>query len=276
VPPLVSAMLISFLATIGASLALYALVRRDGGDRAMARRAVLALNLFPTSFALVAPYSEALFLALSIGAVLASRVDRWPNAGVLGALAALARVQGWLLGALLLVEHLHRHRLGRRTAWALAVGLGPLVFLAINQAAYGDPLFFVGQQAGHFYHSLTAPWLVIGDLVAGVVRRNDSQWPMIYLAPLVAYVLLAAVGLWTLRSARSRPAYAAYVLLALAVLASVTWPISAPRYVGAIFPVFLTLADVGRDRRIWLVTMAVSGGFLLVFTVMFTAGGWAF
>ena len=275
-PPLLAAMLVSFLATLAASLALYALVLRDGGDRAMARRAVLALNLFPTSFALVAPYSEALFLALSIGAVLASRLDRWAGAGVAGLLAALARVQGWLLGAVLLVEHFHMHRLGPRMIWALAVGLGPLAWLAINEVAYGDPFFFVGQQAGHFYHSLTAPWLVIGDLVAGIASGHDPRWPMIYLAPLVAYGVLGGVAIWSVRARRSRPAYAAYAILALVVLASVTWPISAPRYVGAIFPVFIALADVGRNRRIWLATMAVSGALLLVFTVMFTAGGWAF
>ena len=123
VPPLLAAMFISFVATVAAAWGLYALVLRDGGDRAMGRRAVLALTLFPTSFALAAPYAEALFLALSIGAVLAARVDRWAQAGVLGLLAALARLQGWLLGPVLLVEHLDRRRFGRAMLWAFAVAL---------------------------------------------------------------------------------------------------------------------------------------------------------
>jgi len=282
----VAAMLISFLATVAASLALYALVLRDGGDRAMARRAVIALNVFPSSFALVAPYAEALFLALSIGAILAARVDRWAQAGVLGFLAGMARVQGWLLGPVLLVEHIDghrfaghrfaRHRLGRRMLWALTVGLAPVLFLGINALAYGDPLFFLGQQAGHFGHSLVAPWQVIGDLLIGIGRHDDPLWPSLYLAPLVAFAVLGAVAVWSLRSACSRPAYATYVLLALVVLASVTWPISAPRYVGAIFPVFIALAAVGRHRRLWLAWVTLSSVLLVGISVIFVAGGWVF
>jgi hypothetical protein len=280
-PPLVAAMLISFLATVAASLALHALVLRDGGDAAMARRAVIALNVFPSSFALVAPYAEALFLALSIGALLAARLDRWAQAGLLGLLAGLARLQGWLLGPVLLVEHIYGHRfarlrLGRPMAWALVVGLGPALFLAMNALAYGDPLFFVRQQAGHFFHSLAAPWQVIGDLLSGVARHDDPLWPSIYLAPIVAYVALAAVAVWSLRSRSSRPAYATYVVLALVVLASVTWPISAPRYVGAIFPVFIAIADMGRHRRLWLAWVTLSGVMLVVITAVFVAGGWVF
>jgi hypothetical protein len=274
-PPLIAAMLVSFLATLAASWALYALLLRDG-DRGLARRAVLAMNLFPTSFALVAPYAEGLFLALSVGALLAARADGWARAGLLGLLAALARVQGWLLGPVLLVEHVARHGLGRRMWWALLVGIGPLVVLAIDQAAYGDALFFLRQQAGHFSHSLEAPWVVIGDLLAGIARHDDERWPMLYLAPLVAYALLAGVAVWSLRARRSGPAYAAYVLLALLALTSVTWPISAPRYVGAIFPVFIALADLGRGRRLWLATMAASSALLVIFTGVFAAGGWAF
>jgi hypothetical protein len=280
-PPLVAAMLISFVATVAASLALYALVLRDGGDRAMARRAVIAINVFPTSFALVAPYAEALFLALSIGALLAARVDRWAQAGFLGLLAGLARLQGWLLGPVLLVEHVHRqgfarHGLGRRMFWALAVGLAPVLFLGINALAYGDPLFFLGQQAWHFGHSLAPPWVVVGDLVAGVARHDDPLWPGLYLAPIVAYLVLAAVAVWSLRATSSRPAYATYVLLALVVLASVTWPISAPRYVGAVFPVFIALADIGRHRRLWLAWVTVSALMLVGITAIFVAGGWVF
>jgi hypothetical protein len=276
VPPLVAAMLISFVATVAASLALYALVLRDGGDRAMARRAVIALNVFPSAFALVAPYAEALFLALSIGALLAARIDRWAQAGFLGLLSGLARLQGWLLGPVLLVDRFDHHRLGRSMLWALAVALAPLLFLGLNALAYGDPLFFLGQQAGHFGHSLAAPWQVIGDLLGGVARHDDPLWPSLYLAPVVAYVVLGAVAVWSIRSRSSRPAYATYVLLALVVLASVTWPISAPRYVGAIFPVFVALADVGRHRRLWLAWVTISTVMLVGITAIFVAGGWVF
>jgi hypothetical protein len=294
-PPLVAAMAISFLATLGASLALYGLVLRDGGDRPTARRAVLAMNLFPTSFVLVAPYAEALFLALSIGAVLAARVERWIGAGFLGFLAALTRVQGWLLVPMLAVEAVLRARtpepegavsgdgvdrrgpLVVRLVWAFLPVGGIVMLFAINAVSYGSPTFFLGQQADHFFHHLDWPWVVIGDLVRGTLDRADPLWGLVYLAPLAAYALLAAVVLWAVRSPRSRPAYPAYVALAFLALVSVTWPISAPRYVGALFPVFLALADLGSGhRRWWLAWLALSTIGLVGFTINFVAGGWAF
>jgi hypothetical protein len=280
--PLVAAMAISFLATLVASVVLYSLVRRDGGDAGLARRAVLAMNLFPTAFVLVAPYAEALFLALSIGAVYAARVQRWAAAGVLGFLSALARVQGWLLGPALAVEALvngggRPRRRVEPLIWAAQPFVGIAVFLAINKIAYGDPTFFLGQQADHFYHRLEWPWVVLGSLVAGIAEHSDPLWPLVYLAPLVAYVFLAAAVVWAARSARSRPSYLAYLVLAFVALASVTFPISAPRYVGALFPVFIALASLAdRDRRLWMAWLALSTAGLVGFTVNFVAGGWAF
>lgn len=276
-PPLAAAMLISLIATIVGSLALYALVLLDdGADRPMARRAVIAMNLFPTSFALVAPYTEALFLALSIGALLAARLDRWASAGVLGLLAALTRIQGWLIGAVLLVDHLARRRLHALMLWILAAGVGPLVYLAINQLAYGDPLFFIGRQAEHFYHRFAPPWVVLGSLFEGIVAHAHPQWAILFGAPLAAFVLLGGVAAWTILSPRSRPAYAAYAMLSFLLLASVTWPISAPRYVGVVFPVFIALADVGRRRWLWFALMAASALLLVAFEVIFVRGRWAF
>lgn len=275
VPPLPAAMLISFVATLAAAFGLYRLVLRDGDDRPMARRAVLALNLFPTSFALVAPYSESLFLALSIWALLAARLDRWATAGILGLLAGLARVQGWLLGPVLLVEHYLRRGLRPRMLWAFAVGLAPLILMGIDQVAYGDPLFFLKVQADHFYHHFEPPWSVIGALVRGVANQSGGpNWPMIYLAPLASIILLALVAGWLSR--RRQVTYAAYAWLALILVASTSWPISAPRYVGAVFPLFIALADVGRWRWLWLPGAVISTALLVGFTVLFVRGGWAF
>jgi hypothetical protein len=281
-PPLIAAMTISFVATLVASLALYELVRRDADDASVARRSVLAMNLFPTAFVLVAPYAEGLFLALSIVAFLAARAERWATAGVAGFLAALARVQGWLLGPALFVEAVagrvwRPHRRFEPFVWAVQPFAAIAVFLAINDLAYGDPTFFLGQQADHFYHHLGWPWVVLGDLVRGVAEHTDPLWALIDLAPLIAYAFLAVVIVWAARSPRSRPAYLAYVLLGFIALASVTFPISAPRYVGALFPAFIALASLSDlDRRLWLGWLAVSTVGLVGFTINFVAGGWAF
>jgi Gpi18-like mannosyltransferase len=96
---LLAALLISTLATWAAFAALYRLAEAWQGP-ATARWAVLSLAAFPTSFYLLAPYSESLFIALTIGAFLAAYEDHWWIAGALGLAASLTRGPGVLMAAL--------------------------------------------------------------------------------------------------------------------------------------------------------------------------------
>jgi len=102
--PLVAGMVVSLVMTIAAGLAIYRLALLDA-DRTVARAAVLALNVFPTSFAFVPPYTEPLFLGLAAWAFLRARRDDWIGASMLGMLASLARIQGLLLVPALIVEY---------------------------------------------------------------------------------------------------------------------------------------------------------------------------
>ena len=90
------AVAVSTVCFFAALVALHALTRIELGVEA-ARWTVLALAFSPMAFFFSALYSESLFLALSVGAVLAARCDRWAWAGVLGALAAATRTTGVLV-----------------------------------------------------------------------------------------------------------------------------------------------------------------------------------
>ena len=60
-----AALLVSNLAFLGALLALFALTADAFGER-IARRAIVVTALFPTAFFFLAPYTESLFLFLSM------------------------------------------------------------------------------------------------------------------------------------------------------------------------------------------------------------------
>lgn len=81
-------------------LAVFALLRvlaeRVYG-RAVARRALLYLAIFPLSFFLAAAYAESLFLLLSLATFLVLSERRWRLVGILAALATLTRPVGILL-----------------------------------------------------------------------------------------------------------------------------------------------------------------------------------
>lgn len=86
-------------------------------DTATATTVVRVAAFVPPAVFLSAVYTEALFLLLSLGALVAARQDRWFWAGVLAAFAASCRSIGVLLMLPLLVEYLW----GRRTAASAAV-----------------------------------------------------------------------------------------------------------------------------------------------------------
>lgn len=277
VAPMVAGMLVAFVATLASAGGLYRLMRLDQGRRS-ARLGVLAVSIFPTAFALVAPYSEGLFLALAIWSFVFARTGRWPAAGVCALLAGLARLQGVFLLPALLVEYwMSRRRIDRETAWLLLGLGGPLIYLGLNIAAYGDPLYFLTVQRTLFQHVTAAPWVVLTDALNGALAVQPTEsWATVYLAPFVAFVILGLTFAWTLVGKESRASYAVYTGLTMLSFATLTWPISMPRYLIGIFPIYIVTASLA--RRPWLGPPLLVASALLfgVFLTLFVIGHWAF
>ena len=274
--PLVVASLVSAVATIVAAVGLYRLARFDA-SRDVARWTVIFLLAFPTSYSLGAPYSEALFLASATWALVLARGRVGIGAGVAGLLAGLARLQGVFLVPALLLEALRaRQRRVVAIAWALVPLLAAAVYLGINLVVFGEPLAFLPMQKQFWFHENALPWEVVGPLVDGVLAGpKDWQWATVTLAPLLAFVLLAIASVWSVLSRRSRPSYAVYVILTAASLATLTWPISVPRYVIGVVPVFLMLGGLARWPAVAAAVALISAACMVVMTTVFLTGGWA-
>jgi hypothetical protein len=275
--PLAAGMLISTLATLASAAGIYRLTRLDH-SRQTARLAVLAMNVFPTAFAFVAPYSEAPFLAFVVWSLLAARREEWRAAGFLALLAGATRLQGAFLVPALALEYLVVHRrAGRPLGW-LAIGLGgPLIYLAINALTFGDPLYFVGIQKSVFHVQNVAPWDALGGLIRGVFEGDRTEsWATVYLAPAAAYVILGLGTAWALLSRRSRPSYSVYSVLNLAMMLTLSWPISLPRYVLGIAPMFIWLGVLGRRPALGQALLVASVILLGACTTLFVTGHWAF
>jgi hypothetical protein len=105
----VAGVAISLAACIVALTLLWRLTALELGEGA-ATRAVVLLALFPTALFFSAVYTEALFLALELGAFYAARRGRWALAGVLGGLGAATRNTGWALTPVLLALYLYGPR----------------------------------------------------------------------------------------------------------------------------------------------------------------------
>ena len=275
--PLVAGMLVAFAATLGSAIGLYRLMRLDGG-RQMARSGVLAMSIFPTAFTLVAPYSEAVFLAFAIWAFLFARTGRWSAAGICALFAGLARLQGaFILPALVIEYWLTKRRLDRDAGWLLLGLGGPLIYLAINAVTFGDPLFFVGIQKSVFQVSTAAPWTALANAYSGVTAVQPTEfWATVYLAPFASYIVLGLTLAWTILGKGGRASYAVYTGLTFLSFATLTWPISVPRYLMGVFPIFIATGRLA--RRPWLGPPLLVASTLLfgVCLTLFVIGHWAF
>ena len=263
----VSALVVSGVASVAAGFLIQALVRLDS-DEEEASRSLWYLFLFPTAYFFVVPYTEALFVALVLGSFLAARRRRWVWSGALGMLACATRLQGLALAPALAVEAFaqERWRSPIRAFWLALVPVGFLVYLAINWIVLGDPLEFLEIQREHWYHTTVWPWESVRDTVRAVSTNPPGSYRTqvfeFHLASTVFAVALLALGARWLR-----PSYQVYAWVGLIFLLSASFQISMPRYLLALFPLFLVMARLGRAPAVHqglLATSAVLMGTLFV------------
>ncbi|WP_433297065.1 mannosyltransferase family protein [Actinoplanes sp. CA-030573] len=148
-----AALAVSWLASIGAAVALHLLGTTLYGKRAGWALVAICCTA-PVSVVLSMAYSEALFLALVAGMLAAAHRKVWWAAGLLGLGAALTRPTGAAAALALAVAAIMAVRESRRKAWqplgAAAVALaGVPLFLAWVGLRVGDPsAWFRIQTAG--------------------------------------------------------------------------------------------------------------------------------
>jgi hypothetical protein len=275
---LTAAFVLSGIASVAAAVLLAYLVRADGGDDDQATRASWFLLIFPTAYFLHIPYTESFFLTLLLGSFLAARTGHWAVAGVVGALAAVSRINGILLIPALLVEAWLQYRKTRRfdpsVLWIGVIGVGLLTYLAINQHYFGDPLHFQAVQSEHWFKHLQDPVTSIRGMIESAAGRTTNDRQMFVTQEL----LFLGVGLvaTVLAFRFSRPSYAVWALLNLLLFASTSWIQSTPRYVITLFPIFLLLAQATRRPWVAMFATAWSFGMFVWFTTLFATGRWAF
>ncbi len=274
--PAAAGLLVSTVAMAGALWMLHRLVRTDV-DEATADRAVLYAAIFPTAFFLLAPFSEALFLLLSVGAVAAARRRRFAAAGMLAGVATLTRPVGVLLLAPLAVEVaadvLGRRRDARRIAIRPAYALTLLPLAALG----GWNLYVV-----HVLHvpgglaAAESPWrtafVPIWTALADTVRMIHFDGVEL-VNPLAAVALPPAVALMAWRRLPwSYTAYGAASILPVSLHEAMGQLQSSARYLALVFPLAVVLAVEGRRPWVHRTLVAGMGAAMLALFFVFAAG----
>jgi len=273
--PFLVALAVSNLAFLGALCGVHAITRSRFGA-AMATRTTWTLALFPMALAASMAYTEAISLALAVGAALLATRGRWLLAGLVAAPAALARPPGILAAVLVALIAWRAPEPGRarRIAAAVVPSLAAVAgFLCWLQVARGDwSLSFAAQRAwdrgqpiiGLFTAGPREIEAAVGHVVdwevfaAWTAVGRDLAFGALFVALLIR--------LWRSEGGLRSP-WVAYSALVLAVPLSTGSVDSLGRFGLMAFPLMWPLADwvdASGRRRAWSIAAAIAVTALLV------------
>ena len=252
-------------------------------DRAVASRAMWLIAVFPFSFFFTAVYADALYLCLCAWSLLFAYERRWYGACVLAAMAVMTRIPGVALIPALGLEYLRQQdwkpTLSREAVACVAIlALGPLVIGGYYEWRYGNPLEFLhARQAGwnrasgidgyarDFSYFFQTPIFPCSG-VAGCIKEfapTRALLGAIYLALIPASIALALANARTLGTGLT-----AFVLISIA-LALPNGFDGVGRFTVVLFPLFISLAMLLRNRTAFLLVCAACLPLLLLFFAQF-------
>lgn len=276
---LLSSLIISNIAAVGATVLLYMLATGCYGKRiGMLSVAYFLLN--PYSFFLCAPYPEGLFLLFTFAALYCVSKGKLGWAGMFGALSAFTRMLGLVVCGVIII-HMFRQIVHKRcrdraqkVVWGLfcaaVVFVGFALYLLINLKVSGAPFTFMVYQKQNWYQSFGSFWGSVKNTVYYLFAfwgSNDTfyTWTVQLVAMFYAFILLLAMQR---KVSLEHAAYSfAYLFIALAP----TWLLSGPRYIFgmATLPI-LQAQRFSKSDRPHTVLLILNAALLLFFTYAYT------
>jgi len=271
---LIAGLLISSASFFLGLLYLYKLLEHEY-DRAVARRAIFYVSIFPTAVYFTAVYTESLFFMLTVASFYYMREHKWWIAGFVGFLAALTRVEGVLLLVPFLMEWSAVRKSPKKSdrygVYAAAlVPLGLATYMAYLWVLRADPLYFSHVQI-HWNRHLAPPWVSLVNAFGKLVHSGGAA--VAHESLEVAFTLLM-IGVLLAGWHSLRPSYIAYMALSILVPMSTSNLMSMPRFALVLFPMFAILARWGERPWVNNVILAFSLPLLGLFTVLFADWYW--
>jgi hypothetical protein len=273
--PFAAALIVSNVSFAAALVVMYALTARETSEQT-ARRAVLYLAVFPTSFFFLAPYSESLFLLLVLLLFWFLRQEQWGPAAAMAALAALTRNLGVLLALPMALEaYLHWRRTGEGLRKGLLASSAPILalipYFVYWQRLSGDWLAPLHQQAS-WERKLQNPVVTLAKGTHEAFRWIGVYAGGYHLMDWLIVVPVLAGAVYVAR--RFRATYGVYVwasLLAPLCYIFAGRPLmSLPRFVLPLFPVFWAFARwTERSRAGQDLVLVSSAALLSILLVLF-------
>jgi hypothetical protein len=280
----------------GALVLFYQLVSEDF-DHDIAKKALFYLALAPYAIFFFAPYTESLFLLLSLAVFFFLRRGKpldWWLAGLCGFLATLTRSTGIILiipFLTFIIQNFGIHTLATRENWGqklnaiLSIALVPaglLIYMLYLWKSFGNPWLFSIEQTRVWFRYISFPWMGIfysikALFVSPLLFQRNLPDLFFTLMPLAILI----IG-W-----KHLPLH--YTLFSLAIMLYILcYPVldqqnldlthiplmSDPRYMLVVFPIFILLGQWGKHPRLAQILTTTSLIWFGVNIVLFVTQRW--
>jgi len=289
-PPVLAALIVSNLAMWLTFTLLYVLIM-ETHDEETAQRALYLYAIFPTSFFLVAGYTESTFLVLVLASFLLVRKKHWMWAGILAGLSVLVRTQGFLLALALFWEgylQLKQSTEKRFIDFAKIILASSLPVLA-----FGGYALYVHNSlhAGWIWHTLEyyynqhmgLPWEgILGNARRLLTPPNPTDlywwhWLPTTMVDLLFAILVPVALIINLRS--QKPVYPVYawsmLIITMMKLGAGDTLVSFSRYLLTVFPFFIVVAPALNKRHVRLAMFGICLILQGILMYMFYIWSWA-
>lgn len=266
-----AALIVSNGAFIGCGLAMFYLLDATY-DRKTACRSVLLLMFNPLSCFYSMPYTESLFLFMTLLAVLMARKRKFVWALLFGALSANTRIVGiavaipifWEMLRAAWEKHVAYYREAARrdgvflvTALKCVLAVFPVLlglgaYLYLNYSLHGNPFQFMIYQRENWSQQMGHPaYTIMYTLTNAISYRNPNYQLGTWIPQIV--VILAVISLMAVRRKKQHPADAAYGLVYFWLSIMPTWLLSGTRYASAMYSLYPMIATIGKKRSSFMV-----------------------
>lgn len=279
---LLAAAIIVNSAALGSCIMLYKLARLEENEN-FALRAVFFLLIFPSSFFLVAHYTESLFMLIVLLAFYYANKKSWWLTGIFGFLACFIRTTGILIFPALLVYlvldnwHQIRSKINWKSLIPLSlIPLGLISFMIYGWLRFGEPIAFIKNQTAfgrHFEPNVLLTVkkqclrnLIYPDKFFTEDATNAFNYLFFFSIFLIFIILLFRY---------SSPSYAVLGFLFFIIPATSGTFISMNRFLLVLFPIYLLLAKlVPPNSLVEKIYILISFSLSILMTILFTNDYW--
>lgn len=275
----IAGFVVSNVSFIFGSLFLYIYVK-DFYSEKIAKRAIVLLSIFPTSYFFSVTYPESFYLLL-LSAILLCKNNNYFLSGLFSFLITLTRPFGILSFIIPLSKTLFNKdkRLLKLTILFTFGLIAVSTYLWINYKIYNDPFAFIKYLETVWQKNFAFPWIgIIDSWKRGFGTTEWGEYKFIVgfseaIASTIAWIIAIISFHPKLKISRAE---SLYLLFGVLMFTSTEFILSAPRYILSLPPFFIVLAKILNNKFLFTFWSLISIVLLFVFSYLFTIGHWTF